>query len=173
MIKNKYLPLRTGNDVGRHWLLSQKIWLGNFTVFRMSNKYVLLNSLPLYGNIKTRREFFTTPVRSNMYAYIILGVYIFLCWIFILHGWHGSLFSWERILWHRPSLESESLCRVWLFVTPWTIQSMDFSRQARILEWVAYPFSSGSSQPRNRTRVSCIAGRFFTDWGIKEAQIIA
>ena len=34
----------------------------------------------------------------------------------------------------------------------------------RILEWVAYPFSSGSSQPRNRTGVSCIAGRFFTNW---------
>ena len=32
-----------------------------------------------------------------------------------------------------------------------------------ILGWVAYPFSSGSSQPRNRTRVSCIAGRFFTN----------
>ena len=30
----------------------------------------------------------------------------------------------------------------------------------RILEWVAYPCSSGSSQPRNRTRVSCIAGRY-------------
>ena len=33
--------------------------------------------------------------------------------------------------------------------------------QARILEWVAFPFSSGSSQPRNRAGVSCIAGRFF------------
>jgi len=31
----------------------------------------------------------------------------------------------------------------------------------RILEWVAYPFDSRSSQPRNRTEVSCIAGRFF------------
>ena len=30
--------------------------------------------------------------------------------------------------------------------------------QARILEWVAFPFSRGSSQPRNRTGVSCIAG---------------
>ena len=36
--------------------------------------------------------------------------------------------------------------------------------QARILEWVAVPFSRGSSQPRNHTRVSCIAGRFFTNW---------
>ena len=33
----------------------------------------------------------------------------------------------------------------------------------RILEWVAYPFSSGSSQPRNQTRVSCITGGFFTN----------
>ena len=34
--------------------------------------------------------------------------------------------------------------------------------QARILEWVAIPFSRGSSQPRDQTQVSCIAGRFFT-----------
>ena len=39
----------------------------------------------------------------------------------------------------------------------------------RILEWVAYPFSSGSSKPRNWTRVSCIAGIFFTNWAIREA----
>ena len=34
--------------------------------------------------------------------------------------------------------------------------------QARILEWVAMPSSRGSSQLRDRTQVSCIAGRFFT-----------
>ena len=33
--------------------------------------------------------------------------------------------------------------------------------QARILEWVAFPFSRGSSQPRDRARVSHIAGEFF------------
>ena len=33
----------------------------------------------------------------------------------------------------------------------------------RVLEWVAYPFSSGSSQPRNQTGVPCIAGGFFTN----------
>ena len=38
---------------------------------------------------------------------------------------------------------------------------------ARILEWVAISFSRGSSQPRNRTQVSCIAGRFFTLWATK------
>ena len=38
--------------------------------------------------------------------------------------------------------------------------------QARILEWVAVPFSRGSSPPRDWTWVSCIAGRFFTIWAM-------
>ena len=42
----------------------------------------------------------------------------------------------------------------------------------RILEWVAYLFSSRSSWPRNRTGISCTAGRFFTNWAIREAQYI-
>ena len=42
--------------------------------------------------------------------------------------------------------------------------------QARILEWVAFPFSRGSSQPRDQTQVSPIAGGFFTNWGIREVQ---
>ena len=41
--------------------------------------------------------------------------------------------------------------------------------QARILEWVAFPFSKGSSQPRDRTGGTCIAGGFFTNWAIREA----
>ena len=40
--------------------------------------------------------------------------------------------------------------------------------QARILEWVAVPFSRGSSQPRDRGWVFCIAGRFFTIWATRE-----
>ena len=40
----------------------------------------------------------------------------------------------------------------------------------RILEWVAYPFSSRSSRPRNWTGVSCIAGGFFTNWAMREDQ---
>ena len=36
--------------------------------------------------------------------------------------------------------------------------------QTRILEWVAIPISRGSSQSRDQTWVSCIAGRFFTIW---------
>ena len=40
----------------------------------------------------------------------------------------------------------------------------------RILKWVAYPFCSRSSQPKNQTRVSCITDRFLTNWAIREAQ---
>ena len=42
------------------------------------------------------------------------------------------------------------------------LYQLSHKRSLRILEWVAYPFSRGSSQPRNRTVVYCIAGRFFT-----------
>ena len=42
--------------------------------------------------------------------------------------------------------------------------------QARILEWVAFPFSKGSSQPRDQTQVSRIVGGFSTSWATREAQ---
>ena len=42
--------------------------------------------------------------------------------------------------------------------------------QARILEWIAFPSSRGSSQPRDQTQVSHITGRFFTSWATREAQ---
>ena len=49
--------------------------------------------------------------------------------------------------------------------------SVHGSLQARILEWVALPFSRGSSQPRDGTSVSCIAGGFLTIHTTWEAQI--
>ena len=42
--------------------------------------------------------------------------------------------------------------------------------QARILEWVAFPFSRGSSQPRNGTQAFYITGGFFNSWAPREAQ---
>ena len=58
-------------------------------------------------------------------------------------------------------------------VSPWTVApgcSVYGIPQARILEWVAIPFSRESSQPRDRTQVSCIAGGFFIIWATREAQ---
>ena len=64
---------------------------------------------------------------------------------------------------------------------PTLCHSMDYSLpgssvheilQARILEWVDISFSGGSSQPRDRTRVSCvIASRLFTTWTTREVKV--
>ena len=48
------------------------------------------------------------------------------------------------------------------------LYQLSFQGSPRILEWVAYPFSSGSSQPRNWTGVSCIAGGFLTNRTIRK-----
>ena len=58
-------------------------------------------------------------------------------------------------------------------VTLWTVArqaplSMGIL-QARILEWVAIPFSRGSSQCRDWTQISCISGRLFTSWASRVA----
>ena len=63
---------------------------------------------------------------------------------------------------------SESPSVVCDSATPWTVQG---TLQARILEWVAFPFSRGPSQPRDWTQVSHIAGGFFTSWATREAHM--
>ena len=68
---------------------------------------------------------------------------------------------------------AQSLRCVQFFATPWTVAhqaplSMGIL-QARILEWVVILSSRGSSQPRDRTQVSCTAGRFFTVRATREA----
>ena len=60
------------------------------------------------------------------------------------------------------------LRNAWLFATPWTVHGI---LQARILEWVAFPFSRGSSWPRKQTRVSHIAGGFLTNRAIVSSLI--
>ena len=56
-----------------------------------------------------------------------------------------------------------------LFPTPWTVASVHEILQARILEWIAMPFSRDSSWPRGWTWVSCTAGRSCTIWATQEA----
>ena len=51
----------------------------------------------------------------------------------------------------------------------WSRETLSSHSPTRILECIAFPFSKGSSQPRDRTQVSCITGRFFTNWAIREA----
>ena len=59
-------------------------------------------------------------------------------------------------------------------VMPDSLRPLDYTvhgiLKARLLEWVAFPFSRGSSQPKDRTQVSCIVGGFFTSLATREAQ---
>ena len=49
------------------------------------------------------------------------------------------------------------------------LYQLSHKRNPTVLEWVGYPFSTRSSWPRNRTRVSCIAGGFFSSCALREA----
>ena len=52
----------------------------------------------------------------------------------------------------------------------WILYQLSHKKSPRILEWVGYLFCNGSSWPRNWTGVSCIAGRFVTNWAVREAE---
>ena len=73
--------------------------------------------------------------------------------------------KWSEVKWR----EVKVAYSCWILCDP-----MDYTvhgiLQARILKWVAFPFSMGSSQPRDRTQVSHSAGGFFTSWATREAQ---
>ena len=72
-----------------------------------------------------------------------------------------GLSDWAHVTWSEShSVVSDSL---------WPHGFLHGILQARRLEWVAFPFSRGSSQPRDRTQVSCSAGGFFTSWATGEA----
>ena len=92
---------------------------------------------------------------------------------------HGLYNPWNP-LGQNTGMGSLSLLQ-WIFPTHGSNPGFSHCRQIlyqlnhkgspRILEWVAYPFSSGSYWPRNQTRVSCIASGFFTNWAIREALV--
>ena len=90
-----------------------------------------------------------------------------------LSFWKKSQFQthWER----QAPLQGNAYLEVKVAQSCWTLcDSMDCIvrgiLQAKILEWVAVPFSRGSSQPRDQTQVSRVAGGFFTSWATREAQ---
>ena len=62
--------------------------------------------------------------------------------------------------WTKSDVKVTQLCLTLCDPTDYIVHGV---LQARTLHWVAFPFSRGSFQPRNRTGVSCIAGGFFTD----------
>ena len=90
--------------------------------------------------------------------------------------WHNEKYMFVLYSYFLRLYCAYSLNHARLFATPWTWAcqaplSMG-NLQAGILEWVALPSSRGSSQPRDRTQISHIAGGFFTDWATMEAQFL-
>ena len=99
-----------------------------------------------------------------------------LCWTlcdpidYTVHGflqarileWVAFLFLLQEIFPTQGSNPSLLHCRQVLY-------QLSHKGSPRILKWVSYPFSKGTFQPRNQTRVSSIAGRFFTNEAIREA----
>ena len=107
--------------------------------------------------------------------FIYLGYFIFLYRLNRSQLWHVGSSSLIRDRTCAPCIMSTESCPLGhqgspkMKVTqlcPTLCNPMDYTvhgiLQARILKWVAFPFSRGSSQPRDRTQVSHIAGRFFT-----------
>ena len=65
------------------------------------------------------------------------------------------------------SVASKSVAQLFPTLQPHGLYS-PLILQAGILEWVAFPFSRGSYQPRDRTHISCITGRFFSSWPTRD-----
>ena len=77
----------------------------------------------------------------------------------------GSLFFLQGIFPTQESNPGLPHCRRILY-------QLSHKGRPRILQWVPYSFSRGSSQPRNWSGVSCIAGRFFINWATREAWVM-
>ena len=73
--------------------------------------------------------------------------------------WCNFAWCWWKVLGIIPHFVGGWACPTLCNLMDYTVHGIF---QARILEWVAVPFSRGSSQPRDQTQVSHIAGRFFT-----------
>ena len=81
-----------------------------------------------------------------------------------------SLESKKFLFPYESKTESERHSVVYDSLQPHGLYTVHGILQARILEWLTFPFSRRSSQPRDRTQVSRIAGGFFTSWATREAQ---
>ena len=156
--------------ISRFWLITQGSWgvviLGEgrlcWWYFRLSHNYNMLPVIAVchISEIKPRvfplEIFFCHRLNRDVFSLLVSKVWVL---PFLRESRHSSHTSFNECFWN---WKCKSLSHVWLY------DPMDSTvhgiLQVRILEWVAFPFSSRFSWPRNQTRVSCIAGGFFTNW---------
>ena len=95
------------------------------------------------------------------------------CWVFQI-CWHTKCSTLTALSFMYVKVLVAQLCLTLCNHTDCSPSGSSAHRilQERILEWVAIPFSRGSSWPRDQTWVSCTAGRFFTVWVTRETHII-
>ena len=127
------------------------VWLSPF--------YHLRNDVSDVSNLSKHALLLEAKAMIQTCCLVIISICIF---IILTINWFGK---WTLVLSH--SVVSDS-------VTSWTVAhqaplSMAIL-QAKILEWVFMPSSRWSSQPRDWTEVSRIAGKFLTIWATREAQ---
>ena len=144
--ENKLLPKEIKLHKKRK-LSMQNIW--HFSINLRQNYH--LSYLMWYREGKAPWRYLRTSMHTYIFSIICLFHSFWSCF-------HQLLSEWVKVTQSCPSL----------------CDPMDYTvhgiLQARILEWVAFPFSRGSSQPRDWTQVSCITGRFFTSWATREVQ---
>ena len=120
---------------------------------------LLLSTLPLEGDAaEWSQEAAAEGYLNVSYPTLYNTWHEFIPSIFGIYG--GWVSEWKL------------LSHIWLFANPWTIHTVHGILQARILEWIAIPFSGESSLPRDWTQVSNTAGGFFTSWATRESSII-
>ena len=139
----------------------------------------------LFTNVCTLSFFVSFYIRYIFASFVCFEMFSFLIDLVNLHlvEWNWNLLNHVRLFanpWtsgQNSGVGSLSLLQG-IFPTQGLNPGLPHCRQflyqlshkgsPRILEWEAYPFSRGSSRPRNWTGVSCIAGGFFTNWAMRD-----
>ena len=147
-------PLPTRSQCSSTYLFPFQPWGLSLGPSALSGHRVLQNTefsrdIEPVGNGETEidKEVEYTHTYTDIYTCIYICMYV-------------CIWKWSE----SESCLVMSLCDPMYYIVHWILW-------ARILEWVAFPFSRGSFQPRDGNQVSQIAGRFFTSWATREAYV--
>ena len=155
----------------KHMCTEQMQWLRDHSINKYINKYIPLGGFTCLVTLEillclsvhrpleffnNYRDYLTIHCKQalNQKHYRLFGL--------------GKLFFFlteSQSIWDLSSLKFAQSCPTLCDPMDYTVHGI---LQARILEWVAFPFSRRSSRPRDQTQVSRIAGRFFISWATRE-----
>ena len=126
-------------------------------------KFICTHLLPTITTLILRKNFLTVNMKAIQLCLTLCNPMDWMPWNFPgQNTGMGSLSLLQGIFPTQRWNPGLLYCR-------WILYQLSHKRSSRILESVTYPSSSGFSQPRNLTGISCIAGGFFTNWAIREA----